>query len=66
MSVIYVMIPAALALGAAAVLAFVWAVHRGQFDDLDTPPLRLLAEGDEPAPGPGPAQGNRPPSGRRR
>jgi cbb3-type cytochrome oxidase maturation protein len=27
---------------AATVGAFVWAAHRGQFDDLDTPAVRVL------------------------
>ena len=27
---------------------FVWAVRSGQFDDLDTPAVRILADDDEP------------------
>lgn len=50
MSVIYVLLPLALALAAAAVAAFVWAVRRGQFDDLDTPPLRILHDEDDTRP----------------
>jgi len=62
MSVIYVVIPLAMIVVFVAVLAYVWAVRRGQFDDLDTPPLRMLHEDgggqradsktDEPAAGP--------------
>ena len=37
MSVIFVVLPLALLVVAAAVWAFVWATKRGQFDDLDTP-----------------------------
>jgi cbb3-type cytochrome oxidase maturation protein len=44
MSVIFVMIPMALLLGGAAVLAFALAAKRGQFDDLDTPPLRMVID----------------------
>lgn len=46
MSVIYIVLPMALVLGAAALGAFLWAVKRGQFDDLDTPALRVVLEDD--------------------
>jgi cbb3-type cytochrome oxidase maturation protein len=42
MSIIYVALPISLLLVAAAVVAFVWAARRGQFDDLDTPALRVV------------------------
>ena len=42
MSVIYLVLPLAVALSALAVLAFMWAARRGQFDDLETPALRVL------------------------
>lgn len=42
MSVILIMIPAALLLAGLGVLAFVLAAKRGQFDDLDTPALRAV------------------------
>ena len=29
---------------------FVWAVRSGQFDDLDTPAVRILTDEDESAP----------------
>ena len=29
---------------------FVWAVRTGQFDDLDTPAVRILTDDDEPPP----------------
>ncbi|MHC5027254.1 MAG: cbb3-type cytochrome oxidase assembly protein CcoS [Planctomycetota bacterium] len=44
MSVLYLLIPAALALGAAAVAAFVFATRSGQFDDMDTPPVSILED----------------------
>ena len=34
-------------LAAVAVLAFIWAVKRGQFDDLDTPAVRILHDDEE-------------------
>lgn len=42
MSVIYLVLPLALVIVAAAVWAFVWSSSRGQFDDLDTPQVRAL------------------------
>jgi cbb3-type cytochrome oxidase maturation protein len=47
MSVIYVLLPLAVLLAAAAVAAFVWAVRRGQFDDLDTPAVRILHDDED-------------------
>jgi len=44
MTILYVLLPLALLCGAGAVLAFVWAVENGQLDDLETPPLRILAD----------------------
>ena len=42
MTVIFIVLPLALVIVAVAVWAFVWAADRGQFDDLDTPAVRLL------------------------
>lgn len=42
MTVIYLVLPLAIVLSAIAVHAFVWAARRGQFDDLETPALRVL------------------------
>jgi cbb3-type cytochrome oxidase maturation protein len=50
MSVIFVVLPVALLLGAAAVGGFVWATKRGQFDDLTTPAMRALQDDSERAP----------------
>lgn len=47
MSIIYVLAPLALLLGTSAVIAFLWAVNKGQFDDMETPANRMLIE-DEP------------------
>ncbi len=44
MSVLYVALPAALLLGAAAMLACVACIRRGQFDDLETPAVRMLID----------------------
>jgi cbb3-type cytochrome oxidase maturation protein len=42
MSVLFVVLPLAVVLSLLAALAFMWATGRGQFDDLDTPAVRLL------------------------
>lgn len=44
MTSLLVLIPVSLMLLALAIGAFVWAVRRGQFDDLETPALDILAE----------------------
>ena len=46
MNILYVLIPLALLILGAAVWAFFWAVGSGQFDDLDTPAMRILLDDD--------------------
>jgi cbb3-type cytochrome oxidase maturation protein len=46
MSIVFVLLPLSGALAAAAIAAFVWAVRKGQLDDLDTPALRILHDDD--------------------
>jgi len=41
-SIIYLVLPLALLIVLGAVLAFVWAARGGQFDDLETPALRMV------------------------
>lgn len=48
MSVLWIALPIALLLAGAAVAGFLWMVRTGQFDDLDTPPWRILTDDDEP------------------
>lgn len=52
MGVLYLVVPLALLVVGIAVWAFVWATNRGQFDDLDTPALRMLHDDDRRPPGP--------------
>ena len=47
MNILFALIPLALVLLGFAVWAFFWAVKSGQFDDLDTPPLRILLENED-------------------
>ena len=42
METIFVLLPLALLIAAIAVGFFVWAARTGQFDDLETPALRIL------------------------
>lgn len=44
MNSLLLLIPLGLLLLGAAIWAFAWAVRRGQFDDLDTPALDILAQ----------------------
>lgn len=48
MSVIYFLLPLAGLFVTAAVVAFFVAARNGQFDDLDTPPLRVLFDDEQP------------------
>lgn len=52
MTVLFIVLPLAVLLSLLAALAFVWATRRGQFDDLDTPAVRLLCDdlGERPRP----------------
>jgi cbb3-type cytochrome oxidase maturation protein len=47
MSALYVVLPLALCLVGLAVGAFVWAARAGQFDDLETPAVRVLHDDDD-------------------
>lgn len=42
MNAIAFLLPIAVLLGALFAGLFIWAAHRGQFDDLDDPPQRIL------------------------
>jgi len=44
MSLIWILVPMALFMGGSALVLFIWAANHGQFDDLDTPPQRILIE----------------------
>jgi len=53
---IFVLLPLALLIAAIAVGLFIWAARTGQFDDLDTPAVRMLFD-DPPSPRPGDQDG---------
>jgi cbb3-type cytochrome oxidase maturation protein len=50
MTYLLALIPIALVLLGVAVLAFAWAVRSGQFEDIESAPLDILADDDAPAP----------------
>jgi len=52
METIFVLLPLALLIAAIAVGLFIWAARTGQFDDLDTPAIRILFDDEEPRPAP--------------
>jgi cbb3-type cytochrome oxidase maturation protein len=45
---VFVLLPLALLIAGIALALFVWAVRTGQYDDLETPAVRILFD-DEPA-----------------
>ena len=47
MDIVYVLLPLSLLLAFFGALAYFWAVKTGQFEDLDTPPLRSLLDDEE-------------------
>jgi cbb3-type cytochrome oxidase maturation protein len=48
MNILLFLIPAALALGAVGLGAFLWSLRNGQFDDLDGAANRILIDDDHP------------------
>jgi cbb3-type cytochrome oxidase maturation protein len=52
---LYIVFPLALVIAAVAVIAYIWATRSGQFDDLDTPGMRMLHDEDD---GPSGKSGN--------
>jgi cbb3-type cytochrome oxidase maturation protein len=52
---IFVLLPLALLIAVIAVGFFIWAARTGQFDDMETPAVRILFDDEEPR---RPAQAN--------
>lgn len=44
MNIVILLLPLALLLAFSFVAAFIWASHRGQYDDLETPAHRIFLE----------------------
>ncbi len=47
MSILFFLLPIALAMGIGALGAFLWSAYNGQYEDLDTPAVRMLLEEEE-------------------
>ena len=50
MTILLLLVPLSLLLIGVAVWIFVWAVRRGQFEDLDTPAIDILRDDENEAP----------------
>jgi len=50
MTILLYLIPIALLLGLAGLVAFLWALRSGQFEDLDGAANRILFDDDRPLP----------------
>ena len=48
MSVIFIVLPLAIVVVMIAVGAYIWSARGGQFDDLDTPAVRMLHDDATP------------------
>ena len=44
MSAIYIMLPVSLLLAGIALAAYIWSVRSGQFEDTQTPAMRILPD----------------------
>jgi len=47
LEILGILIPAALGLGLLGLIAFLWALRSGQFDDMDGAALRILIDDEE-------------------
>ena len=48
MEILYMLIPLAVVIMVIAVVAFVWTVKSGQYDDMEGPAYRILMDDDDP------------------
>lgn len=46
MDVLIILVPLAIGLGAVGLVAFIWALRSGQFEDVDGAALRVLSDDD--------------------
>lgn len=46
MDVLIILVPLAIGLGMIGLVAFIWALRTGQFDDVDGAALRVLSDDD--------------------
>ena len=48
MEILYMLIPLGLIVMVIAIIAFLWAIKSGQYEDLDGPAHRILMDDDDP------------------
>ncbi len=51
LDILYLLIPVTFVLALVALALFVWAIQSGQFDDLETPAMRILFDDEAGSPG---------------
>ena len=44
MNIVFVLLPLSIGLGLVFLVAYLWSARTGQFDDLDTPAVRIIAD----------------------
>ncbi|NQV72954.1 cbb3-type cytochrome oxidase assembly protein CcoS [bacterium] len=47
MNILYFLVPLALLLAGVGVWAFIWSVKNGQFEDVETPGIRMLFDDED-------------------
>jgi len=47
MNILYFLVPLALLLAGVGVWAFIWSVKSGQFEDVETPSIRMLFDDED-------------------
>lgn len=50
MSVLYIALPIAILLGGGGLIACIYCIRGGQYDDLETPAVRMLLDDQQPKP----------------
>ncbi len=60
MSQIVYLLPIALLLGLAGLVAFLWSLNNGQYDDMEGASMRILDDDDKPLPAEDEAKGDKP------
>ena len=48
MDILFILIPIAIVVMIIAIIALLWAIKNGQFDDMDGPAHRILMDDDDP------------------
>lgn len=46
MEIVFILLPFSIALALVGLIAYLWAIKDGQFEDLDTPAMRIIVEDD--------------------